>query len=120
MDGVAASRGEIARLRARAGAVRDDARRRDAAGPRLGGARRVRGAEHAALSGRPHRGVKAAVVGAGIMGAATAWQLARRGADVVVHEQFEEGHARGSSHGRSRIVRLAYPEVEWVRLAAEA
>jgi sarcosine oxidase len=61
--------------------------------------------------------VKVAVVGAGIMGAATAWHLARRGADVVVHEQFEEGHARGSSHGRSRIFRVAYPEPEWVRLA---
>jgi sarcosine oxidase len=64
--------------------------------------------------------VKVAVVGAGILGAATAWQLARRGADVVVHEQFEPDHARGSSHGRSRIVRLAYPEAEWVRFAAEA
>ena len=51
--------------------------------------------------------MKVAVVGAGIMGAATAWQLARRGADVVVHEQFESDHERGSSHGRSRIVRLA-------------
>ncbi len=64
--------------------------------------------------------MKVAVVGAGIMGAATAWQLARRGADVVVHEQFEPDHARGSSHGRSRIVRLAYPDPEWVRFAAEA
>ena len=64
--------------------------------------------------------MKVAVVGAGIMGAATAWQLARRGADVVVHEQFEPDHARGSSHGRSRIVRLAYPDSEWVRFAAEA
>lgn len=61
-----------------------------------------------------------AVVGAGIMGAATARELARRGADVVVHEQFEEGHTRGSSHGRTRIFRLAYPAPEWVRLAAEA
>ena len=64
--------------------------------------------------------MKVAVVGAGIMGAAAAWQLARRGADVVVHEQFEPDHARGSSHGRSRIVRLAYPDPEWVRFAAEA
>ena len=63
---------------------------------------------------------KVAVVGAGIMGAAAAWQLARRGADVTVHEQFELDHARGSSHGRSRIVRLAYPEPAWVRLAEEA
>jgi sarcosine oxidase len=64
--------------------------------------------------------MKVAVVGAGIMGAATAWHLAHRGADVVVHEQFEPDHARGSSHGRSRIVRLAYPDPDWVRLAAEA
>jgi monomeric sarcosine oxidase len=64
--------------------------------------------------------VKVAVVGAGIMGAATAWHLARRGAEVVVYEQFEAGHDRGSSHGRTRIFRVAYPEPEWVRLAEEA
>ena len=51
-----------------------------------------------------------AVVGAGVMGLATAWALASAGRDVVVHEQFEPGHARGSSHGRSRIFRLAYAE----------
>jgi sarcosine oxidase len=61
-----------------------------------------------------------AVVGAGVNGLATAWALARDGRDVVVHEQFEAGHARGSSHGRTRIFRLAYPEEEWVRLAQEA
>jgi sarcosine oxidase len=60
------------------------------------------------------------VVGAGIMGAATAYALARAGHDVVLYEQFEVGHKRGSSHGRSRIVRLAYPEVEFVELAKEA
>lgn len=54
------------------------------------------------------------------MGAATAWQLARHGAEVVVHEQFEPGHDRGSSHGRSRIFRLSYPDPEWVRLAEES
>jgi glycine/D-amino acid oxidase-like deaminating enzyme len=64
--------------------------------------------------------MKVAVVGAGIMGAATAWQLRRRGVDVVVHEQFEPDHARGSSHGRTRIFRIAYPDPEWVRLAEEA
>jgi len=61
-----------------------------------------------------------AIVGAGVMGAATAWQLARRGHDVEIHEQFFVGHTRGSSHGRSRIVRLAYPEPEWVQFAEEA
>jgi sarcosine oxidase len=60
------------------------------------------------------------VVGAGIMGSATAYALAREGRDVLLVEQFEVGHTHGSSHGRSRIVRLAYPEVEFVELAREA
>jgi sarcosine oxidase len=60
------------------------------------------------------------VVGAGIMGLATAYELARRGREVLVMEQFRIGHVRGSSHGRSRIFRLAYPEAEWVRLAQES
>ena len=42
------------------------------------------------------------------------------GRDVVVYEQFGSVTTRGSSHGRSRIFRLAYPEVEWVELAKEA
>jgi sarcosine oxidase len=63
---------------------------------------------------------RVAVVGAGVMGCAAAWALTERGADVTVLEQFELDHARGSSHGRSRIVRLAYPAPHWVRLAAEA
>ncbi|TMM28443.1 MAG: FAD-dependent oxidoreductase [Actinobacteria bacterium] len=61
-----------------------------------------------------------AVIGAGVMGLATARALRRRGHDVVVYEQFELGHTRGSSHGRSRIFRLAYAEEEYVRLAQEA
>jgi sarcosine oxidase len=61
-----------------------------------------------------------AVVGAGIMGSATAYALASDGHDVTLYEQFEVGHTRGSSHGRSRIVRLAYPEVELVELAKES
>jgi sarcosine oxidase len=60
------------------------------------------------------------VVGAGIMGSATAHALARDGREVLLVEQFHVGHERGSSHGRSRIVRLAYPEVEFVELAKEA
>jgi sarcosine oxidase len=64
---------------------------------------------------------RVAVVGAGVMGAATAWALRARGADVTVYEQFDSvDHARGSSHGRTRIFRLAYPQDEWVRLAEEA
>jgi sarcosine oxidase len=64
--------------------------------------------------------VKAAVVGAGVMGLAAARALAGRGHDVVVHEQFELGHDRGSSHGTSRIFRLSYPERSWIELAQRA
>jgi len=54
------------------------------------------------------------------MGLATGRALTRLGHDVVVYEQFEPGHNRGSSHGRSRIFRLAYAEEEYVRLAQES
>ena len=63
---------------------------------------------------------RVAIVGAGVMGCAAAWALTARGADVTVHEQFDLDHDRGSSHGRSRIVRLSYPDAHWVRLAREA
>jgi sarcosine oxidase len=64
--------------------------------------------------------VKVAVVGAGVMGCAAAWALRERGADVTVYEQFELDNERGSSHGRSRIFRVAYPDPYWIRLAQEA
>jgi sarcosine oxidase len=55
------------------------------------------------------------------MGSAAAWALRERGADVTVYEQFDTvDHERGSSHGRTRIYRLAYPDEEWVRLMEEA
>ena len=60
------------------------------------------------------------IVGAGVMGLATARVLAQAGRDVVVCEQFDVGHTRGSSHGGSRIVRLSYPDERWVRLAQES
>jgi sarcosine oxidase len=44
------------------------------------------------------------------MGAATAWQLARRGLSVVGFDAFRPPHQMGSSHGRSRIIREAYYE----------
>ncbi len=60
------------------------------------------------------------ILGAGAMGSATAWWLARRGREVVLLEQFEQGHAKGSSHGSSRIFRLAYYDPAYVRMAQEA
>ena len=64
--------------------------------------------------------MKVAVIGAGVMGLATGWALKRRGHEPVVYEQFVVGNDRGSSHGRSRIFRLAYAEDHYVRLAQEA
>ena len=60
------------------------------------------------------------VIGAGAMGASTAWWLARRGRSVLLVEQFEAGHTRGSSHGGSRIFRYAYSDPAMVRLVQEA
>jgi sarcosine oxidase len=50
------------------------------------------------------------VVGVGGMGSATVYQLARRGVRVLGLEQFDIPHELGSSHGISRIIRLAYAE----------
>jgi sarcosine oxidase len=50
------------------------------------------------------------VVGVGGMGAAACWQLARRGQRVLGLERFDIPHAQGSSHGVTRIIRLAYYE----------
>jgi sarcosine oxidase len=57
------------------------------------------------------------VVGAGVMGLATAEALARRGTRVIVLEQFTLGHDRGSSHGNARVFKLSYPDPDFVRLA---
>ncbi|WP_374006918.1 FAD-dependent oxidoreductase [Leifsonia sp. LS-T14] len=60
------------------------------------------------------------VVGAGIVGAATAWALAREGASVLLLEAFERGHDRGSSHGATRIFRHGYAEADYVELSVRA
>jgi sarcosine oxidase len=60
------------------------------------------------------------VVGGGVMGSATAYHLAKRGRRVLLLEQFAIGHDRGSSHGHSRIFRLAYDAPDYVRLAQAA
>ena len=50
------------------------------------------------------------VVGVGGMGSATSYYLARRGKRVLGLERFGIPHAMGSSHGHTRIIRLAYYE----------
>lgn len=50
------------------------------------------------------------VLGLGGMGSATAWQLARRGVRVLGLDRHGPAHDRGSSHGRTRVIRQAYFE----------
>ena len=48
------------------------------------------------------------VVGAGVFGAWTAWHLARRRRRVLLVDAYGPAHARASSGGESRIIRMGY------------
>lgn len=50
------------------------------------------------------------VVGLGGIGSAAAAHASSRGKRVLGIEQFQPAHDQGSSHGRSRVIRLAYFE----------
>jgi sarcosine oxidase len=52
----------------------------------------------------------AVVCGLGIMGSATLYYLARNGRRVLGIDRLTPGHDRGSSHGETRVIRLAYFE----------
>ncbi len=54
--------------------------------------------------------MKVIVAGLGGMGSAAAAHLAARGASVLGFDRYTPAHDRGSSHGRSRIIRQAYFE----------
>lgn len=56
------------------------------------------------------KSVDIAVLGLGAMGSAALFQLATRGADVLGIDQFSPPHQLGSSHGETRITRLAVAE----------
>jgi sarcosine oxidase len=63
----------------------------------------------------------AVVVGLGAVGSATLYQLAKRGARVLGIDRFSPPHSFGSSHGESRITRLAIGEGdEYVPLVARS
>ena len=50
----------------------------------------------------------AVVVGAGVFGASTARELARRGWDVRLVEQYGAGNVRSASGGDTRLLRFSH------------
>ena len=59
------------------------------------------------MTTRPYDAI---VIGVGGMGSATVYHLAKSGARVLGLERFTVPHPFGSSHGLTRIIRLAYSE----------
>ena len=69
----------------------------------------------------PHAPYDAIVLGAGGVGSAAMWQLARRGLRVLGIDRFAPPHGEGSSHGQTRIIRQAYFEhADYVPLLLES
>lgn len=62
----------------------------------------------------------AIVLGAGALGSAAAYHLAKAGQRVLLLEQFEIDHQKGSSYGFSRIIRYAYDHPVYVELMKSA
>lgn len=60
------------------------------------------------------------VLGAGALGSAAVYQAARRGSRVLLLEQYDLDHQRGSSYGYSRIIRYVYDYPEYIRMARPA
>jgi glycine/D-amino acid oxidase-like deaminating enzyme len=56
----------------------------------------------------PANHVDVAVVGAGVFGSWTAWHLVRAGLKVRLFDPHGPGHARSSSGGESRVIRMGY------------
>ncbi|MBT1665506.1 FAD-dependent oxidoreductase [Curtobacterium flaccumfaciens] len=71
-------------------------------------------------SGSPEHTAPVVVIGAGVVGAATAYALTARGERVLLVEQHARGHDLGSSHGATRIFRQGYADPEYVALTTRA
>ncbi|XP_035010939.1 peroxisomal sarcosine oxidase [Hippoglossus stenolepis] len=59
------------------------------------------------------------VIGAGVQGSFTAYQLAQNNQRTLLLEQFVLPHTRGSSHGQTRIIRKAYDQDFYTHMMEE-
>ncbi|XP_054650657.1 peroxisomal sarcosine oxidase isoform X2 [Dunckerocampus dactyliophorus] len=59
------------------------------------------------------------VIGAGVQGSFTAYQLATRNKKTLLLEQFTLPHTRGSSHGQTRLIRKAYEQDFYTQMMNE-
>lgn len=57
------------------------------------------------------------IVGGGGMGSATAYHIAQTKASVLLLEQFSFDHTYGSSNDHTRIIRYAYDNIAYIKLA---
>jgi sarcosine oxidase len=64
--------------------------------------------------------VRVAVIGAGVMGLATALELSARGHRVRIHERDVVGNELASSSDRSKVFRFAYPDPFYADLGRRA
>lgn len=62
----------------------------------------------------------AIVIGAGGVGSAAAYYLAKAGKKVLLLEQFELNHQNGSSYGYSRVIRYTYDNPIYIDLMRAA
>ncbi|MEO0533765.1 MAG: N-methyl-L-tryptophan oxidase [Cyanobacteria bacterium P01_A01_bin.123] len=62
----------------------------------------------------------AIVIGAGGVGSAAAYYLAKAGQRVLLLEQFELNHQNGSSYGYSRVIRYTYDNPIYINLMRDA
>lgn len=60
------------------------------------------------------------VIGAGINGSTTAFDLAQRKRKVLLLEQFPLPHSRGSSHGQTRVIRCLYAQKIYAQMTLDS
>ena len=65
--------------------------------------------------------MKVIVIGLGAMGSSALYNLSKRGVEVIGIDRFSPPHQFGSTHGDTRVFRVAYKEgIDYVPLLIRA